>query len=139
MKRPSSSPSRTRRGPTSKRAGIALFAVTSAFILIASACSNQGEGERCEILNGNDDCRTEDGLICYPSNQLRNTTSDRCCPADRSRATHPVCKTSVDTGSGDALAPPDTGTTTPETGTPDDDAGSDASDGGEGDADAADQ
>lgn len=108
--------------------------------MIASACSNQGEGERCEILNGNDDCNTEEGLICFPMTQLRNTNSDRCCPADRSRATHPVCKTSADPGGGDSAPPPDTGapSPTPDAGpTPDadvEDAPSEA-----GDEDAADQ
>jgi hypothetical protein len=143
VKRPSSSSPRRRGGSNPKRTwGIVLLAVTTAFILIASACSNQGEGERCELLNGNDDCKTDEGLICFPSAQLRNTTSDRCCPADRARATHPVCKTSVDPGGGDALAPGDTGTPfTPDTGAPDVEAGTEdaGSDAGDNDADAADQ
>lgn len=85
------------------------MAIVGAFVTVASACSNQGEGERCESLNGNADCKTDEGLICYPQAQLRNTNSDRCCPADRSTAVHPVCKTSIDVGGGDASPPPDTG------------------------------
>ncbi len=141
MKRPSSSSPRTRGGSNPRRTwGIALFAVASAFIVVASACSNQGEGERCEILNGNEDCKTDEGLICYPQAQLRNSNSDRCCQLDRSKATHPVCKTSVDV-TGDATPPPDTGPpTTGDSGGPDADAGEDApSDAGDLDADAADQ
>jgi len=115
-----------------------LIAVLGAFITIASACSNQGEGERCEALNGNDDCRTEEGLICYPANQLKDTNSDRCCPADRRKATQPVCKTSTDVGT-DATAPPDTGPPPgAEAGAGADAAEAGSSDAGE-DADAADQ
>lgn len=140
MKRPSSSLPH-RRGPNPKRTwGIALFAVASAFIMIASACSNQGEGERCEVLNGNDDCKTDEGLICYPEAQLRNANSDRCCPADRSRATHPVCKTTVDLGGGDSAAPPDTGPPpAPDAGGQDANVEDAPSDAGDVDADAADQ
>jgi hypothetical protein len=83
-----------------------------AFGLVAvggvGACSNQAEGERCETLNGNDDCNTGGGLICYPAALLVGTTSDRCCPQDRTTATAPVCKAPV-SGVGDASAPPDTG------------------------------
>ena len=141
MKRPSSSSPRTRGGSTRHRSlGIALFALAGAFIVVASACSNQGEGERCESLNGNEDCKTDEGLICYPQAQLRNSNSDRCCPLDRSTATHPVCKTSVDVNR-DATPPPDTGPPpTGDDGGPDADAGEDApSDAGDLDADAADQ
>ena len=142
MKRPSSSSPRKRGGSIPhRRLGIALFALAGAFIAVASACSNQGEGEVCEFLNGNDDCKTDEGLICYPQAQLRNTNSDRCCPVDRSKATHPVCKTSVETG-GDAMPTPDTGPPpTGDSGGPDADAGGEdaPSDAGDLDADAADQ
>jgi hypothetical protein len=77
------------------------------------ACSDQGEGERCESLNGNDDCSF--GLICTPAALLQGTVSDRCCPQDRGAATAPVCKAPV-SGVGDAQAPADTG---PPPATPD--------------------
>ena len=119
-----------------RSAGIALLVAVGGFIAIASACSNQGEGERCEIANGNDDCKTDEGLSCYPAGQLVDQTSDRCCPTDRSKATHPVCRTPVDIV-GDAATPADTGpapsgdASTADTGTQDastEDASSDASD-----------
>jgi hypothetical protein len=89
-----------------------LLAVTGvlAAIGIGTACSNQGEGEVCNILNGSDDCQTDNGLSCFRASDLNNVTSDRCCPTDRSRATHPACTTPiVISGSGDAAAPADTG------------------------------
>jgi hypothetical protein len=112
-------------------------------IVALAACSNQGEGERCELLNGNDDCNGDEGLICYAANQLTNSTSDRCCPLDRARATAPVCLTPVDIVGGDGGTPADTGPVeVPEAGpadaaeepapTPGEDAGADAG------ADAAD-
>jgi len=141
-KRTRASSPRTRGGSKPRRVlGITLFVIGGALLAIGSACSNQGEGERCEVENNNDDCKTDEGLICFEANLLSNTTSDRCCPADRSKATHPVCKTSTDIGGGDAIAPADTGPSpTPDTGTPDADAGGeDAPSGNDADADAADQ
>lgn len=41
------------------------------------ACSNQGEGARCEIENGDDDC--QEGLVCTTAEQLGGN-ADICCP-----------------------------------------------------------
>lgn len=97
-------------------AGPVVSALLFAGIVVGSACSNQGEGERCEIANGNNDCKTDEGLLCYPANQLNNSNSDRCCPAKRELSTSPVCKlqtlfdasggTTVDSG-GPVTTPPD--------------------------------
>ena len=95
-----------------KRPFYVLLAVTAVLVVIGigTACSNQGEGEVCNILNGSDDCKTDEGLACYDHHQLNNVDSDRCCPTDRSKATHPACTTPiVISGSGDATAPADTG------------------------------
>ncbi|MBX3187379.1 MAG: hypothetical protein KF819_10210 [Labilithrix sp.] len=56
-----------------------------------TACSNYGEGERCEFFNGNEDC--ENGLQCLPKAQVNRgyDNSDRCCPPNRANATHPAC------------------------------------------------
>ncbi len=73
-----------------------------------SACSNQDEGDRCEVANGNDDCK--DGLICLPERDVTppyNTTA-RCCPPDRALASHPGCR--------QATTPFDGGPTPPDTG-----------------------
>ena len=69
---------------------IVLCAVLAAFVAL-TACSNYGEGERCEILNGNEDC--DDGLQCTPKAQINTPydSSDRCCPVNRTTATHPAC------------------------------------------------
>ena len=70
--------------------GIVLAASVCAFVAL-TACSNYEEGERCETLNGNEDCA--DGLTCTPKAQINTPydSSDRCCPPDRTRATHPAC------------------------------------------------
>jgi hypothetical protein len=67
---------------------IVLCSALAAFVAL-SACSNYAEGERCEVLNGNEDC--QDGLQCTPAGQLNSSSSDRCCPVDRKTATHPAC------------------------------------------------
>ncbi|MBX3261261.1 MAG: hypothetical protein KIS78_07125 [Labilithrix sp.] len=118
-----------------RRAGVVILLAVGTFVAFVAACSNQGEGERCEVLNGDDDCKTDEGLVCYPMDQLRNASSDRCCPADRSKATHPVCVTPT-TVIGDATTPADTGPAPSEDASTGDasDASSDAS--SDADADA---
>lgn len=91
-----------------RTATIALCLIAGGFIAVA-ACSNQGEGERCDSLNGDEDCKTDEDLACYPAGLLTNTSSDRCCPKDRTKATHPACKTPVAVVGTDGGAPADTG------------------------------
>lgn len=71
---------------------VALVAGLTGLIALA-ACSNNGEGERCEVLsanNGNDDC--QDGLVCVPAADLNvGYDNARCCPVDRNTASHPAC------------------------------------------------
>lgn len=69
---------------------IVLCTALAAFVALTS-CTNYEEGERCEVLNGNEDCN--DGLTCTPKAQINTPydSSDRCCPADRTTATHPAC------------------------------------------------
>lgn len=87
-----------------KRAlGIVVVSVFGA-IVYATACSNNGEGERCDFLNGNDDCIN--GLQCVKSDQLVNSSADRCCPVDRSTATSVACKPGTATVGN---TPPDAG------------------------------
>jgi len=112
------------------------------FVTLA-ACSNQGEGDRCQAENGNDDCQT--GLVCLAATQksfnggvgLVNppyNNSDRCCPYERATATHPACQPLSTSATGDGAPPPaDTGPkadvtvdSAPDTSTPDADAAGDA-------------
>jgi hypothetical protein len=68
----------------------ALFAGVAA--LIASiACSNQGEGDYCDLLNGDNDCQS--GLICTTPPGLAGMpgTNTRCCPPSAAQATKAVC------------------------------------------------
>ena len=105
-------------------------------LLSLSACSNYSEGDRCESLNGNNDC--VDGLQCTPKSQLSVpfNSSDRCCPPDRTRATTAACSVPQNPIAGDSAPPSETGpsvdATIPETSTVD--TGTDAADA----ADAAD-
>jgi hypothetical protein len=77
--------------------------------LVLSACSNQGEGERCELLNNSDDC--QDGLVCTDTNALPEgfKTSPLCCPPERARATTEACREPAGSAVGDSAPPPDTG------------------------------
>lgn len=97
----------------------ALAGVAVATVLIAlGACSNAGEGERCNFDNGNDDCQSD--LVCLPATNQGGrggglgtvnspyNGSDRCCPPDRSRATHPAC-TLPQATAGDAAPSAETG------------------------------
>lgn len=89
---------------------LAILAGTALGLAVIAACSNQLEGEVCNIENENADCDTTQNLSCWQASQLNNVTSDRCCPNDRSRATHPACVTAVAVGGlTDAQAPADTG------------------------------
>lgn len=114
---------RTRRPLPAFFAGLSI--VSLAALVLAVACSNQGEGERCEVQNGNEDCGS--GLVCVPANptnlagssasEFGYTTvnppyddADRCCPTNRASAKHPACTVVGNTG-GDAA--PSIDATTP--------------------------
>ena len=98
--------------------GILMASLVGGVVTLA-ACSNQGEGDRCQAENGNDDCQS--GLVCLAATQksfnggdgrLVNppyNNSDRCCPADRSQATHPACAVPTNPTGTDAAPPADTG------------------------------
>jgi hypothetical protein len=117
---------------------IVVCTAVAAFVAL-SACSNYEEGERCEVLNGNEDCK--DGLQCTPKAQINTPydSSDRCCPVDRTTATHPACVVLTTPITTDA-APLDSNTgptpdATIDTGTdtsPPQEAGTDAADAAEG-------
>ena len=78
-------------------AALAAVLVSAAGLSLSlSACSNQGEGERCDTRGdkqGNDEC--QDGLTCRPG-------VFRCCPIDESAPTVAACKVTRDTPSIDA-------------------------------------
>jgi hypothetical protein len=61
-----------------------MFALVSLLAAVSMpGCSQQGEGERCDLLkNGDADC--DSGLVCIAAAQLRDSSSDRCCPPDGS-------------------------------------------------------
>jgi hypothetical protein len=76
--------------------------------LVVAACSDEGEGQPCNRLagnNGDDDCQS--GLTCQ---DILQVPGPRCCPPNRSQATTPECAQPA--GGVDASpAPPDAKTT----------------------------
>ena len=82
------------------RLGLASF-VTLA--LAASGCTLHGEGDRCSVANGSNDC--ESPLVCTKRELLTGSTVDRCCPADRTQASTVECSVTF-TGSVDAGTSP---------------------------------
>lgn len=124
-----------KRAISYRKAGLVATLLAAGFLAVA-ACSNQGEGERCDSLNGDEDCKTDEGLTCYPAALLNNAGSDRCCPRDRAQATHPVCMTPVSVVGQDATTPADTGPPPPPP--PTDAAAPDAESDAEAPADAGD-
>lgn len=79
---------------------------------VASACSGQGEGERCDkraggMPAGTSDCQS--GLVCLstvPGTSFADPNSSICCPPNPSQATTSAC--SPNGGSFDANpTPPD--------------------------------
>jgi hypothetical protein len=103
-----------KRGQRYRAVGIVGIVVGAIFFAFGG-CSDQGEGERCQTLNGNDDC--QNGLVCVCATPLNciNTsygfvnppynTSDRCCPSERALATTPQCVAGVGPSTGDANVP----------------------------------
>jgi len=57
----------------------------------ATACSNQGEGQRCDKLSGNDDCQA--GLVCTTLTQGTQTTTVRTADGGTVKTSVPVTYT----------------------------------------------
>jgi hypothetical protein len=97
-----------------------LALVSGALLAVLSAsCTGQGEGERCQLANGNDDCQS--GLVCYAASTItlpgttNQSNADICCPANRADSTEDICKTgnatpTSDASINDSSSNPDTGT-----------------------------
>lgn len=95
--------------------GFAVFAGLAVLGFVA-ACSSSGEGERCQLDNGNDDCSS--GLVCTRATDLplpptyQGKVPDRegrCCPSDRSTATVAECAQTPQAPGGDASIPVEAG------------------------------
>lgn len=65
--------------------------MVGACAIFMGACGNAGEGDYCEVDNGNDDC--QNGLTCQPAG-----TGAICCPQDPALATTPGCSKSATAG-----------------------------------------
>ncbi len=101
-----------RRFRSTKFGGLVAVTTTAVVGLIGlvalSACSNYAEGDRCEQANGNSDCAS--GLVCRAAAQVNKdyNSSDRCCPAIDSNASHPACIQQQPVFEGGATPPSDT-------------------------------
>ena len=68
-------------------------ALLCAALAAATACSKQGEGERCDANSANLDC--ESGLVCRTADQLNIVGAGiaLCCPVDTVSSTVDACRT----------------------------------------------
>jgi hypothetical protein len=65
---------------------LALLGVVTSF----TACSNQGEGEFCDMNNGSDDCQS--GLVCEKAPGITAAVNPtRCCPIPPAQPTTSAC------------------------------------------------
>ena len=80
------------------------LALAASAALSLLGCPTQGEGERCNIENGNDDCA--EGLVCKSSRELGGN-ADICCPDGASD--NPEC---IPGGGSSTTASSSTGSTT---------------------------
>jgi hypothetical protein len=83
------------------RSQLSAAALMFAGALVFVACSKQGEGERCELENGYDDC--EAPLICK---SVAGLNGQICCPQDPASASVAECRNA--SSETDAGAPTDT-------------------------------
>jgi hypothetical protein len=73
-------------------ASFTLAALTAGVVALIAAvgCSNQGEGDFCDITAGVTGGDCQDGLECV-SVPGQGVNTDRCCPGDRALATTATC------------------------------------------------
>jgi hypothetical protein len=71
---------------------------------LAVACNGQGEGDLCDLRNGDNDC--QNGFKC--SSPQPGFFGNRCCPADPALAKVNACKVGT-TGVNSSPSPPDAG------------------------------
>ncbi len=134
------------QGRSRRRSVFVLTVLTTLAALAAGAiaiiaCSDQGEGERCDRRaenQGSNDCNS--GLVCTAAGELNGATTTqigegRCCPVDRQTATTVVCSRAPAPAGGDAAPPPETGAPAVTDGGSDAEGGPDT--GAEGGLDAA--
>ena len=66
-------------------------------LALLAACSKQGQGERCDLNSGNNDCEAD--LICRSAEQL-SITGGRgvalCCPPDDVEPSVDACRAGAD-------------------------------------------
>ena len=91
---------------------LVVLALSVSALFALPGCPRQSEGERCDLANGKEGEETDcdDGLVCTSSQEL-GTSSDICCPAELSMATHPACipATGGPTGGGGSTSTGGTG------------------------------
>ncbi len=104
---------------------VASLAVAGMAALLAPGCSNQGEGDVCNRLAGNDDCTL--GFECSTDlnttivQPVADSVIGRCClpVVARSQSTAPVCMRPPTPNQSDAAVPTDTDADVAEASVPD--------------------
>jgi hypothetical protein len=71
-----------------KRCWAVAFGIT--VMAFSLGCADQGEGERCDPLSGDEDCAT--GLVCMDLGETAlRTTIARCCPPEGEKISDHRC------------------------------------------------
>lgn len=70
--------------------------------LLMTSCSNQGEGERCDIRNFNTDCQAGLSCVSFLGSNARNY--QLCCPAPPAVSVVPACNAGSTSTDGGAAA-----------------------------------
>jgi hypothetical protein len=94
-------------------------------LITAVGCSDQGEGDFCDITAGVTGGDCQDGLECV-SVPGQGVNTDRCCPGDRSLATTAACSENTTAIDASTEGPDASGGTSPDA-APATEAGSEAS------------
>jgi len=64
--------------PSVLRSAAVFAAIFAVAVASMPGCSQQSEGERCDLVkNGDDDC--DSGLVCVDGHTLLDQVTDRCC------------------------------------------------------------
>ncbi len=79
------------------RSLLRVLAIASVAIVAASACSNQGEGQRCDPNNNSNDCTSPNVCTRSTNSSIEPSGSAICCPPKGQPITSEACQGIVST------------------------------------------
>jgi hypothetical protein len=85
--------------------GLLGFGIILGALLAPMACADQEEGQRCDPLNGNNDCAS--GLVCVKADKLAllDVGAICCPPAGQDENAVKECRAELQSGDGGAILP----------------------------------